>query len=212
MAVTAATSPSSSPPVLHGSVGSEQRARALVAPHDDLQQILSRRQGQLAHAEIVDDEERHRGHRLHELLTLTFYDRFGEFLQQDMRLPIDHAIVLLDGSLADGLSQVAFPRPAWTQEKSIIPLADEGTGGQVKHQAAVHLRVEGEIEVVQSLVRVAEGGLFAPPIQDALICGGRRLKLTDYFGERRSSLQSWPPPRCLAIAISWLSRMRPNPH
>src|SRR5258705_11701732 len=89
-----------------------------------------------------------------------------------MRLPIDDAIVLLDGSLADGLSQVTFPRPAWTQEKSIFPLADEGTGGQVKHQAAVHLRVEGEVEVVQRLVRVAEGGLFAPPIQESLTAAG----------------------------------------
>src|SRR5260221_9104538 len=100
-------------------------------------------------------------------------DSFGEFLQQDMRLPIDDAIVLLDGSLADGLSQVTFPRSAWTQEKCIFPLADEGTGGQVKHQAAIHLRVEGEIEVVQSLVRVAEAGLFAPAIQESLAAAGQ---------------------------------------
>src|SRR5260221_9972949 len=102
-------------------------------------------------------------------------DSFGEVLQQDMRLPIDDAIVLLDGSLADGLSQVTFPRSAWTQEKCIFPFADEGTGGQVKHQAAIHLRVEGEIEVVQSLVRVAEGGLFAPAIQESLAAAGQFL-------------------------------------
>ena len=42
-----------------------------------------------------------------------------------------------------------------------------------KHQAAIHLRVEGEVEVVQSLVRVAEGGLFAPAIQQSLAAAGK---------------------------------------
>ena len=63
-------------------------------------------------------------------------------------------------------------RPAGTQEKCIFPLADESTGGQVKHQAAIHLRVKSEVEVVQSLVRVAEGGLFAPAIQESLAAAG----------------------------------------
>src|SRR5260370_15351061 len=90
-----------------------------------------------------------------------------------MRLPIDHAIVLLDGSLADGLSQVTFPCSSWTQEKGIFPLADEGTRSQIEHQAAIHLRVEGEVEVVQSLMRVAEGGLFAPAIQESLTAAGQ---------------------------------------
>jgi len=78
----------------------------------------------------------------------------------------------LDGRLADGLSQVTFPRPAWTQEKCVFPLADEGTSCQIEYQAAIHLRVEGEVEVVQSLVRVPEGGLFAPPIQQSLTAAG----------------------------------------
>src|SRR5260370_42363241 len=90
-----------------------------------------------------------------------------------MRLQIDSAIVLLDGSLADGLSQVTFPCSSWPQEKYIFPLADEGTRSQIEHQAAIHLRVEGEVEVVQSLMRVAEGGLFAPAIQESLTAAGQ---------------------------------------
>src|SRR6266581_4106213 len=173
MAVTAATSPSNFPQSSTWAIGSEQRARALVAPHDDLQQILSGRQRQLAHTEVIDDEQRYRGHRLHELLAFTLHDGFGEFLQQDMRLPIDHAIVLLDGGLTDGLSQVTFPCSSWPQEKCIFPLADEGTRSQIEHQAAIHLRVEGEVEVVQSLMRVAEGSLFAPAIQESLTAAGQ---------------------------------------
>ena len=75
--------------------------------------------------------------------------------------------------MAHGLAQVTLSRPTWTQEKCIFPLADEGTGGQVKHQAAIHLRVESEVEVVQSLVRVAEGRMFAPAIQESLAAAGK---------------------------------------
>src|SRR3954447_16983812 len=90
-----------------------------------------------------------------------------------MRLPIYHAIVLLDGSLADGLSQMTFPRSAWTQEKCVFPLADESTSSQIEYQAAIHLRVEGEVEVVQSLVRITKSGLFAPAVQESLAAAGK---------------------------------------
>ena len=43
-------------PVFHRPVGSEQRAGAFVTAHDNLQQIFSRGQRQLAHAEVVDDQ------------------------------------------------------------------------------------------------------------------------------------------------------------
>ena len=46
-------------------------------------------------------------------------------------------------------------------------------GGQVEDQTAIHLRVEGEVEVVQRLLRVAEGGLFAPPLQQPIAAPGQ---------------------------------------
>src|SRR5258708_36627448 len=107
------------------------------------------------------------------MLACPFQNGLGEFLQQDIGLRVDYAIVLLDGSLADGLSQVPFASSPWTQEKCIFPPSDEGTGGQIEHQAAIHLRVEGEVEVVQSPVRVAEGCLFAPPIQESLAAASK---------------------------------------
>ena len=39
-------------------------------------------------------------------------------------------------------------------------------GGQIEDQAAIHLRVEIEVEVVERLVGIAEAGLFAPPFQE----------------------------------------------
>jgi hypothetical protein len=52
-------------PVLDGAIGSEQRAEAFVAAHDDFQQILGGGVREFAHAEVVDDEQRRRCHRFH---------------------------------------------------------------------------------------------------------------------------------------------------
>ncbi len=43
-------------PVLHRSVGGEQSTGALVAAHHDLQQFLGDGDGQLAHAQVIDDQ------------------------------------------------------------------------------------------------------------------------------------------------------------
>src|SRR5438034_11540901 len=80
-----------------------------------------------------------------------------------MRFAIHHAIALQDGGLADSLRQVALARAAGAEKQRIFPLGKERARGQVKDQAAIHLRIEGEVEVVQRLVHVAERGLFAPP-------------------------------------------------
>ena len=45
---------------------------------------------------------------------------------------------------------------------------DESAGGQVEDQAAIHLLVEIEIEMVEGLLRVAKPSLFVPPLQQSL--------------------------------------------
>lgn len=47
-------------------------------------------------------------------------------------------------------------------------LGDEGTGGQVEDQAAIHLRVEVEVEIVEGFLRIAKLSLFAPAVQQSL--------------------------------------------
>jgi len=82
----------------------------------------------------------------------------------------------LDGALTDGLSQVAFAGAAWAEKQCILPLADEGACGQVEDQTPIHLRVESEIEVVQRFVRIAEGSLFAAPVQQSLGAPGQFVR------------------------------------
>jgi hypothetical protein len=49
-------------PIFDRTVGSEQSAETLVTAHDDFQQILGSGMREFAHAEVVDDEQRHSGH------------------------------------------------------------------------------------------------------------------------------------------------------
>ena len=103
-------------PVLDGTVGSEQRAEALVAAHDDFQQILGGRVRQLPHPKIIDDQQRHGGDRFDVFPARAVDDRVSQFIEQDVGLAIEDAIALPDGGLANGLRQVAFPCAAGAEE------------------------------------------------------------------------------------------------
>src|ERR1700732_4168018 len=55
-----------------------------------------------------------------------------------------------------------------TEEKRIFTASDESAGSKIKHQTAVHLRIESEVEVVERLVSVTKAGLlFAAGQQSA---------------------------------------------
>jgi hypothetical protein len=60
MAVTAALSPSSLPQSSYGTIRGQQCTGALITSHYDVQQFLGRGDGQLAHAQVIDDKERNR--------------------------------------------------------------------------------------------------------------------------------------------------------
>ncbi len=93
-----------------------------------------------------------------------------------MRFPVQHAIALLDRRLSDGLGQVAFAGTAGAEKQRVFPLSDEGAGGQIEDQTAIHLRVETEVEIIQSSLRVAEGCLFAPPFQQPVAAPGQFVR------------------------------------
>src|ERR1700679_4161717 len=77
-------------------------------------------------------------------------------------------MALLDRRLFDSLRQMAFAGTAGAQKQCVFPLSDEGAGGQIEDQAAIHLRVKTEVEIIQSSLRVAEGCLFTPPLQQTM--------------------------------------------
>jgi hypothetical protein len=66
-----------------------------------------------------------------------------------------------------------LPVPPGPSKQCIFAPADEGACGQVEYQAAIHLGIEVEVEVVKRLLRIAEGGLLAPPLQQAVAAPGQ---------------------------------------
>src|SRR3974377_1406753 len=66
-----------------------------------------------------------------------------------MRFTVDHPIALADDRLPDSLGQVTFARAGWTQKKGVLMASDERCGRQIEDQAAIHLLVEVEIEVIE---------------------------------------------------------------
>jgi hypothetical protein len=79
-------------PVVDRPIGRQQCGRALVPPHDDLQQIFGRGVWQLAHPEVVDDQQRHGG-EIREIDLAGAIERgVREFLEQRVRLAIDDPV------------------------------------------------------------------------------------------------------------------------
>ena len=108
------------PPVFYGSVGRQQCARTFVAAHDDLQQFLGGGQRQLAHSQVVDDQQRHGSQQVHKLLALAIERGVGQFFQQPVGFAIQHAVALLDGGVSDGLGAVALA--AAGRYRNIMPI------------------------------------------------------------------------------------------
>jgi hypothetical protein len=65
-----------------------------------------------------------------------------------------------------------LPVPGGTEKQCVFVTGDEGTSGEIEDQAAIHLLIEVEVEVVQGLLGVAELGLLCPPLQQALATAG----------------------------------------
>src|ERR1700733_4851494 len=71
---------------------------------------------------------------------------------------------------------MALASAAGAEEQSVFPLSDEGAGGQIEDQAAIHLRVKTEVEIIQSSLRVAERCLFTPPFQQTVTPSGQFVR------------------------------------
>src|SRR5580704_5170856 len=70
---------------------------------------------------------------------------------------------------------MTFAGAAGAEKQRVLPLSDKGAGGQIENQTAVHLRVETEVEIIQSSLRVAEGRLFTPPLQQTVTAPGQLI-------------------------------------
>ena len=105
------------PPVVDGSIRGEHRGGPLVTAHDQFEQVLGRGVGQLAHAEVVDDEQGHAGQLGQVVLSGVGERRLGKLFEEGVRLAVGDAVALLDSGAADGLSKMALARLVDTQNR-----------------------------------------------------------------------------------------------
>jgi len=109
-------------PVFYGPVRCQQRTCSFIASHDDLQQFLGGGQRQLAHSQVVDDQQRHGGQLLHQFLALSIERSIRQVLQQCVGFAIQHTVALLDDGVSDGLGAVALAAPGRTRNMMHITL------------------------------------------------------------------------------------------
>ena len=161
---------------------------ALVPAHDHLQEILRRRRRELAHAEIVDDEQRHGLEEIHHLLSGAVDLRLGELLEENVGLAVEDAVALEDRRHADRLGEVALPGSRSAEKQRRLAPLDEVAGGQLEDEAAVHLAVEVEVEGVESLAAVAELRLLDAALEQAISTPGELV--SDEGGEEIEGIEA----------------------
>ena len=119
--------------------------------------------GQLAHAEVVDDEQGHAG-QIGQIVLAGVGERgLCELFEEGMCFAVDDAIALLDRGAADGLGDVALAGTGRTEQECVFALGDEACGGEFEDERAVDFLVEGEVEAVERAVGVTEAGLLVAP-------------------------------------------------
>ena len=117
-------------PVFDRSIGGEERAGPLVPAHHQLEEILRRGAGKLAHSEVIDDEQRDFRQQLEVQSSAAIQLRVSKFLQQVVGLPVEDAMtLLLDSRPSDGLSDVTLSRAWGPKEEGVLLFVDEFCGG-----------------------------------------------------------------------------------
>ena len=151
--MTAAVSPSSLPQSSTGRFEVMQRRGAFVAAHDDLQEVLGGGGRELAHAEVVDDEQRDGGEVREGGLAGAGELGVGELVDERVGFAVEDAMALLDDGHADGLGEMALAGAGRAEEEPVLVLGDEAAGGELEDEPAIELPVEVEIEGVEASCR-----------------------------------------------------------
>src|SRR5688572_1926321 len=69
-----------------------------------------------------------------------------------------------------------LPGSARAKKQTVFAFLNESAGGEIEHQAAIHLGVEGEIKIVQCAVCISEAGLLTAPFQQTIRSTGKFIR------------------------------------
>ena len=192
-------------PVVDRTVRGQEGAGALVAAHDQLEQVLGGGVGQLAHAEVVDDEQGHR-RTASAMYSLRVPSRVASAISsmQGVGLAIEHAIALQDGGAADGLGEVALAGAGRAEEERVLALLDEARRWRARRSGRRFIfLLKSKSKLSSELVRVAEAGLLDASSKSR---SWRRSSSSATSAETRSSGASFSVCACQQAR---LERRRP---
>lgn len=85
-------------------------------------------------------------------------------------------MALQNGGLAYSLSPMTLARTARTGEQSVLAFANKGACSQIENKTAIHFRIEGKVEAVESSVGIAKGRLLAPPFEQPIGTAGKFIR------------------------------------
>ncbi len=149
-------------PVIDGPVRCQERRGPFIAPHDHLEEVFGGGVRELAHAEVVDDEQGDRRQLDEEGLAGAVERGVCQLLEQRVRFAIEHAVALMNGGPPDGLGEMTLACARRAEEEDVFPLQDEAPGRQLVDERAIHLLVEIEVKGVEGAVGIAKPRLLEP--------------------------------------------------
>src|SRR5713101_5480039 len=160
-------------PVFDRPIRGEERAGPLIPAHDELEEVLRRSAGKLAHSEVVDDEQSSAAIQL----------GFSKLLQQVMGFAVEDSMtLLLDGCPSDGLSDVTLSRARWSKKESVLLLVDEFRGGELMDKLSIQFLVEVKVEVGECFFGIPKLRLFLSSSNEAVRPTGQLI--SDESGEK----------------------------
>lgn len=157
-------------PVLNGAVACHDSGAEFIAAHNDLEKIFSCLVWKLFESHVVDDEQ----------IAFEIFVESGIGFEGDFGLlevpddiedgAVEHGITGLDRGIANGLSQMRFARSRRSDEKEIVSVADELTGGQFEKGFSFDVWVELPVEIFQRF-EVPEVGFLQGPLHFSVLSG-----------------------------------------
>ena len=113
-----------------------------MAAHNQLEQVLGGGLEQLAHAEVVDDEQVRAGQLGEVVLAGVGERRLGEFFEEGVRSRWRRGSLLDRGAL-DRLGKMTLARTGLADQEDVLALCDEACGGELEDECALIFFVEG---------------------------------------------------------------------
>ena len=144
-------------PFLKIKIAGDDRRALFVALGHHVVEILILVERQRLEAEVVNDEQVHPGQLLE--LPIIAADRAGslELLEHLGQCQENHVLSATDGTVSQGLGQMAFPCAAGAGNEDIGFFLQKPAGGHVQDEGPVNGRIEGEVEAFQGLLTLTAG-------------------------------------------------------